>query len=228
MLLLLTVVAVLIHGYHIGVEDQDVYLAAVNKSLDPGLYPVNSVFFTEQMKSSLFIEAVAGSIRLTGIAVPWALLLWQAGSIFLVLLGCWKVASACFRSEAARWSAVTLVTVLLTMPIAGTALMLVDTVSASARAGGGCDSVGASGLPGEALDPVGGVVAGGRSDASADGVVRHLADCLRRSGAVGMAAGPDGLGAGAAAARIVGPSLRGLAAGDAVPPLLFSVALDLV
>ena len=127
MLLLLTVVAVLIHGYHIGVEDQDVYLAAVNKSLDPGLYPVNSVFFTEQMKSSLFIEAVAGSIRLTGIAVPWALLLWQAGSIFLVLLGCWKVASACFRSESARWSAVTLVTVLLTMPIAGTALMLVDT-----------------------------------------------------------------------------------------------------
>src|SRR5208282_4364086 len=126
-LLLLTAAAVLIHGYHLGIEDQDVYLAAVNKSLHPELYPVNSVFFTEQMKSSLFISAVAGSIRLTGMRVAWALLLWQVGSIFLVLLGCWKVASECFEREAARWAGVSLVTVLLTMPIAGTALFLVDT-----------------------------------------------------------------------------------------------------
>jgi len=126
-LLLLTVAAVLVHGYHMGIEDQDVYLAAVNKNLNPALYPVNSVFFTEQMKSSLFIRCLAGSIRLTGLPVPWALFLWQVGSIFLVLLGCWKVAAACFESEAARWSGVLLVTVLLTMPIAGTALFLVDT-----------------------------------------------------------------------------------------------------
>jgi hypothetical protein len=125
-LLLLTVAAVLIHGYHIGIEDQDVYLAAVNKSLHPELYPVNSVFFTEQMKSSLFISGLAGSIRMTGMPVPWALLLWHVGAIFLVLLGCWKVASACFESETARWSGVALVTVLLTLPIAGTALFLVD------------------------------------------------------------------------------------------------------
>ena len=55
-LLLLTLAAVLIHGYHLGIEDQDVYLAAVNKSLNPALYPVNSVFFTEQMKSSFSSE----------------------------------------------------------------------------------------------------------------------------------------------------------------------------
>ena len=126
-LLLLTVVAVLIHGYHMGIEDQDVYLAAVNKSLNPALYPVNSVFFTEQMKASLFIRGVAGSIRLTGIPVSWGLFLWHVGSIFLVLLGCWKMASACFENEPARWSGVLLVTVLLTMPIAGTALFFVDT-----------------------------------------------------------------------------------------------------
>jgi hypothetical protein len=126
-LLLLTLAAVLIHGYHIGIEDQDVYLAAVHKNLQPELYPVNSVFFTEQMKSSLFIGALAESIRLSGMPVAWALLLWQAGAIFLVLLGCWKVAAACFESEAARWGGVALVTVLLTMPIAGTALFLLDT-----------------------------------------------------------------------------------------------------
>ena len=58
-LLLATAAAVLIHGYHMGIEDQDVYLAALNKSLHPDLYPVNSIFFTEQMKSSLFIPALA-------------------------------------------------------------------------------------------------------------------------------------------------------------------------
>ena len=57
----------------------------------------------------------------------WALFLWQLGATFLVLLGCWKVASACFRSESARWAGVSLVTVLLTLPIGGTALFLVDT-----------------------------------------------------------------------------------------------------
>jgi hypothetical protein len=125
-LLLLTAAAVLIHGYHMGIEDQDVYLAAINKNLNPALYPFNSVFFTEQMKSSLFIQAVAGSIRLTGVPVAWALLLWQIFAIFLVLLGCWRVASACFVREAAQWAGVLMVTVLLTMPIAGTSLFLVD------------------------------------------------------------------------------------------------------
>jgi len=125
-LLLLSLAAVLIHGYHIGIEDQEVYLAAVNKNLNPELYPVNSVFFTEQMKSSLFIGGLAGSIRMTGLPVAWALFLWHVGSIFFVLFGCWRVATALFKSEAARWSGVLLVTVLLTMPIAGTALFLVD------------------------------------------------------------------------------------------------------
>lgn len=125
-LLLLTAAAVLIHGYHQGVEDQDVYLAAVNKTLNPDLYPVNSVFFTEQMKSSLFIRGVAGSVRISGISVPWALFLWQLGSIFLVLLGCWKVASICFENEVAQWAGVLMVTVTLTLPIAGTSLFLVD------------------------------------------------------------------------------------------------------
>jgi len=125
-LLLLTAAAVLIHGYHMGIEDQDVYLAALNKSLHPDLYPVNSIFFTEQMKSSLFIAALAGSIRCTGLPVAWALFLWHLGATFLVLLGCWRVAVACFNTAAARWAGVLLVTVLLTLPVAGTSLFLVD------------------------------------------------------------------------------------------------------
>jgi hypothetical protein len=124
-LLLLTFAALLIHGYHVGVEDQEVYLAAIKKDLDPSLYPVNSVFFTEQMKASLFVQAVAETIRVLH-SEEWALFLWHLGSIYLILLGCWKVASLCFEEERERWAGVLLVMVLLTMPLAGTALDPVD------------------------------------------------------------------------------------------------------
>lgn len=115
----------LIHGYHVGVEDQEVYLAAIKKNLDPSLYPFNSVFFTEQMKASLFVQAVAETVRVVH-SEEWALFLWHLGSIFLILLGCWKIASQCFSEERERWAGVLLVVVLLTMPLAGTALYPVD------------------------------------------------------------------------------------------------------
>ncbi len=124
-LLLLTIAAFVVHGYHVGVEDQDVYLSAIRKNLDPSKYPFNADFFTEQMKGSLFVPAVAATARVLH-SVQWALLVWQAASIFLILLGCWKLTEACFESNGARWASVILVTIMLTMPIAGTALYPVD------------------------------------------------------------------------------------------------------
>ena len=38
-LLLLTLAALLIHGYHLGVEDQAIYLPAIKHHLNPSLYP---------------------------------------------------------------------------------------------------------------------------------------------------------------------------------------------
>jgi hypothetical protein len=125
LLLLLTLAALLIHGYHVGVEDQEVYLAAVNKSLDPAAYPFNARFFTEQTKLAYFIPAIVATVHVLH-SVAWTLFLWQVASIFLILWGCWKLAAACFEDERARWCAVLLVTVLLTLPIAGTALFPLD------------------------------------------------------------------------------------------------------
>jgi hypothetical protein len=125
MLLLLTLAAILIHGYHVGVEDQEVYLAAINKHLDPAAYPFNARFFTEQTNLTGFVPAVSATARLFH-SVAWALFLWQVGFIFLILWGCWKLAAACFADERARWSGVLLVTVLLTIPIAGTRLYPLD------------------------------------------------------------------------------------------------------
>lgn len=125
LLILLTVAGVLISGYHVGVEDQEVYLSAIQKNLDPSAYPFNDTFFAEQMKAALFVPAVAATARVLH-SVEWALLLWHVLALFGILLACWKLVSACFESERARWAGMLLLTALLTMPIAGTALYPVD------------------------------------------------------------------------------------------------------
>ena len=45
LLLALTGGAVVLHGYHGGVEDAEIYLPGVLKHLNPALYPRNSEFF---------------------------------------------------------------------------------------------------------------------------------------------------------------------------------------
>jgi hypothetical protein len=125
-ILLLAMVAVLVHGYHLGIEDQDVYLSAINKHLNPALYPHNSDFFTLQMQATVFDKLVAVVTRVTHVRLEWLLFFAQVGSIYLILLGCWNIARRCFASAASRWASVLLVAGLLTIPVAGTALYIVD------------------------------------------------------------------------------------------------------
>lgn len=124
-LLLLTLLALLIHGYHVGVEDQEVYLAALHKNLDPSAYPFNARFFMEQIQLACFVPAVAATARVLH-SLVWTLFLWHVVSIFVILWACWRLTEVCFEDEGARWAGVLMVTVLLTMPIAGTALFPVD------------------------------------------------------------------------------------------------------
>jgi hypothetical protein len=46
--------------------------------------------------------------------------------IFLLLLAAWRLASACFRDRPARWGGVLLLAALLSVPVAGTALVIMD------------------------------------------------------------------------------------------------------
>jgi hypothetical protein len=122
----ITLLAVLVHGYHLGVEDQGVYLPGIKKLLDPALYPYDADFFLVQLQATLFDELIAGSVRLTRLPLDWTLFLWHLASIFLLLLGCRAISRRCFREPAAQWAAVGTVAALLTLPVAGTALYLVD------------------------------------------------------------------------------------------------------
>ena len=47
----LTLLALLVHGYHPGAEDDGVYLPAIKHDLNPALYPHDSDFFTLQLQA---------------------------------------------------------------------------------------------------------------------------------------------------------------------------------
>jgi len=125
-LALLTVVALLIHGYHPYAEDAEIYLPGVLKILNPSLFPANAEFFGEHAGHTLYPNLIAFSVRATHLPLPWVAFLWHLASIFLLLAGAWRLAAALFEEAHARWAAVALMAALLTLPIAGTFLYILD------------------------------------------------------------------------------------------------------
>jgi hypothetical protein len=118
--------SLIVEGYHPGVEDDAVYLSAIERRLHPGLYPHDFRFFTLQMQASVFDRMMAGWVRLTHMPVPVAELLGQFLAAFFLLWGCLAIARRCFPDQPGRWAGVGLVGVLFTLPVAGTALYIFD------------------------------------------------------------------------------------------------------
>jgi hypothetical protein len=118
--------ALLIHGYHFGVEDGEIYIPAAKKLLHPRLYPFAPEFFLDHEHLSIFGWVVAGSSKLTHLPIDWAIFLWYVVCLFGMVCACWLIACACFKSSRARWSATLVVTSVLTMPATNTALLLMD------------------------------------------------------------------------------------------------------
>jgi hypothetical protein len=125
-LFLLTASALLVHGYHPYAEDAEIYLPGVEKILNPNLFPVMREFFASHASLTLFPNLIAYSVRLSHLPFEFGLFLWHVASIFLLLLACWELAGECFASAGARWGGVCLVAALLTIPVAGTALYIMD------------------------------------------------------------------------------------------------------
>jgi hypothetical protein len=130
-LLLLTAGALLVHGYHPWSEDAEIYLPGVERILHPQLFPVGREFFQSHASLTFFPNLVAFSLRVTHLPFDVGILLWHAASIFLLLLACWQLSGLLFLPElssrrSARWCGVFLVAALLTIPVAGTALYVMD------------------------------------------------------------------------------------------------------
>lgn len=125
-LLLLTGGALLIHGYHPWVEDAEIYLPGVEKILHPELFPFGSEFFQQHAGVTLFPNFLALLVRASRLPLEWVLFPVHLASVFLLLLACWDLSGKCFSNPSARWGGVTLLAALLTVPVAGTALYVMD------------------------------------------------------------------------------------------------------
>ena len=123
---LLTAGALLVHGYHPCAEDAEIYLPGVERILHPELFPVGREFFLSHASLTFFPNLVALSLRVTHLPVETGLFLWHVASIFLLLLACWELSGLFFQNAQARWCGVCLVAGLLTIPVAGTALYIMD------------------------------------------------------------------------------------------------------
>ncbi len=122
----LTAAALAIHGYHLGVDDGEIYVPAAKKLLHPNLYPYASEFFLSHGHLSLFSPILAWTSKLTHMSMDWTLFAGYIASLFAMLISCWLLATACFSSQRARWSAMLVITAALTMPATNTGLLLMD------------------------------------------------------------------------------------------------------
>jgi hypothetical protein len=123
---LLTAGALLVEGYHPFAEDAEIYLPGLEKILHPELFPFGREFFLAHASMTLFPNAVAWFLRVTHLPIETGLCLWHLASIYLLLLACWELSGVFWLTERARWGGVCLVAALLSIPVAGTALYVMD------------------------------------------------------------------------------------------------------
>jgi hypothetical protein len=122
----LTLFAFAVHGYHPYAEDGGLYLAGVKHLLDPALYPHSTAFVLEPMRHSLFAPMVAAIVRLSHLSLPVALLTVHLATIWATLFAAWMLATRCWINRTARIGAVMLLACWLALPVAGTALAIMD------------------------------------------------------------------------------------------------------
>jgi hypothetical protein len=126
LLLLLTLGALLVHGYHPWAEDAEIYIPGVEKLLHSELFPFGAEFFQSHASLTLFPNLLAALVRATHLPLEQILFFVHLASIFLLLLACWELSGKCFADPRARWGGVGLIAALLTLPVAGTALYIMD------------------------------------------------------------------------------------------------------
>jgi hypothetical protein len=123
---LITILALLVHGFHYGIEDEAIYLTAIKKYLDPSLYPFDSFFFQIQGNLTILPVLIGSLARITFLPLDWVVFIAHLLSLFLVLMACLRISRKCFDDARAQWASVVMIAALATLPVAGTALYLID------------------------------------------------------------------------------------------------------
>jgi hypothetical protein len=121
---LLTPAVLLVHGYHPLADDGAVYVTGIKKLANPSLYQTDAVFALSPTRLSIFAHILAALMQ--WVQLPAILLVCHLASIFLFLLGSWKVAARVFSTGSERWGALLLAACCFTLPVAGTSLSIMD------------------------------------------------------------------------------------------------------
>ena len=122
----LALFAVALEGYHPYAEDGGLYVAGVERLLDPTLFPHWSSFVLAPMRVSAFAPALAALVRLSHFSLPTVLLVMHFATIWATLYSAWGIAEMCWRTMHARVGAVVLLACWLGLPVAGTSLQIMD------------------------------------------------------------------------------------------------------
>jgi hypothetical protein len=125
-LLVLTLVVLLVHGYHPFADDAGIYVTGIRKLADPTLYQPDAALALANAHLSVFPHFCAAIIRLTYVSLTDLLFAIYLLTILAFLFSCHALARRIFASAAAQWSAVALAAACFTLPAAGTALLVMD------------------------------------------------------------------------------------------------------
>src|SRR5438445_8817270 len=109
-LALLTAGVLLVHGYHPGIEDAEIYVPGIKRILDPSLYPFGAEFFLNHARLTLFAQMIAGTISPSHLSFDVAAFIWYLGCTVLMLLACWRSSFELFPDCCSMWAAVSMVT----------------------------------------------------------------------------------------------------------------------
>ncbi|MGO8720049.1 MAG: hypothetical protein ACLQMO_12650 [Acidobacteriaceae bacterium] len=122
----LTLFALLIQGYHPFVDDAAIYLAGIEKVIHPSLFSLHAEYVLPHLEHSLFSFAIGWLVRGLHIPLRYALFLSYLGSLWLMLYACWRLTRLLFSTPRGRWGALLLITATLTLPVAGSAIFILD------------------------------------------------------------------------------------------------------
>jgi hypothetical protein len=125
-LVALSLITLLLNGYHPLAEDGGLYVAGVQLTLNPSLFPHYTVFVSEHLHFSIFAPVLASIVRLTHLSLAWFLLLTNLFSLWLTFYAAHRILQRTHSNEVAQLAGLCLLAAFWALPIAGTSLLLMD------------------------------------------------------------------------------------------------------
>jgi hypothetical protein len=125
-LLLLVPCVLLIHGYHPWSDDAAIYISGLRKLMHPALYSGDGTFVLAHTRVSIFSHVLAALASVLHLRLEPLILLAYLLSILLFLYASRRLALRVFRDERVSWISALVAAACFSMPVAGTALFLMD------------------------------------------------------------------------------------------------------